>query len=114
MTVPFSDWLDSFNKSMLPPKTVRMGRVECVAHRHRELVPIEQHHVWPLGRGGPDVPANIVMVCENAHGSIHSLLDLLLKSSGSVPWTTRRRYGRKVRELAVKGFEAIRSGKVPG
>jgi hypothetical protein len=83
-----------------------MGTV-CAVHRHLTLVPLQVHHVHPLGRGGPDVPANRVTVCANAHGSIHALLDLLLKSGGLVPWTIRRRYGVGVRRYAAAGLAAI-------
>lgn len=36
----------------------------------------EAHHIWPLGRGGPDVIANLMCVCPNHH----ALLDL-----GAIP-----------------------------
>lgn len=88
---------------------VRMGD-ECYCHRHRELVPMETHHVWPLGLGGPNADWNKVVVCENAHGSIHAYLDMLLRyhlaGLGRPAWDLRRRYGRKVRALAEKGLDA--------
>lgn len=84
---------------------VRMGDKECAVHRHRELVPIETHHVWPLGMGGPDESWNKVTVCENGHGSIHAYLNLLIKHK-TLDWSVRRRYGRKVRALAQKGHDA--------
>lgn len=84
-----------------------MGRT-CWCHRHRHDVPLERHHVWPLGHSGPDAKPNIVVVCANGHGSVHSLLDRMLKAqTASLPWTVRRRYGRRVRRLAVAGYEAI-------
>ncbi len=50
-----------------------LGR-ECLVHaEHDEPVPIEQHHVRPLARGGGD--SQQVGVCANAHGRIHHLLD---------------------------------------
>jgi len=82
----------------------------CEVHKHRELVPIERHHVWPLGQGGPNVEANKVTVCANGHYSIHALLDLLLKGRGKVPWTTRRQYGRGVRKYAQLGYDRIQRG----
>lgn len=86
---------------------VRMGRT-CLAHHHDSLVPMEVHHVWPLGDGGPDVVANKVSLCCNAHYSVHSLLDLYRKGNGVVPWTVRRQYGPVVRELALRGWTQIR------
>lgn len=77
----------------------------CAAHNHRELVPLERHHVWPLGEGGPDTSANIAVVCSNAHSATHDLLAKMLK--GPVPWTVRRRYGLRVRGLAKRGYDQI-------
>jgi hypothetical protein len=90
-----------------------MGRT-CAVHNHREDVPLERHHVWPLGHLGPDVPANIVTLCANAHGSVHSLLDQARKVGGvdKVPWLVRRRYGRRVRRVAEAGYQAITTGVV--
>jgi hypothetical protein len=87
---------------------VRMDTT-CQVHRHRELVPIERHHIWPLGDGGPDVESNKVTVCANGHYSIHSLIDLMRKAGGRVPWTVRRRYGGGVRRYAQQGYDAIQT-----
>ena len=81
----------------------------CAVHRHRMLVPIEVHHVWPLGMGGPDTMQNRVPVCANAHTLIHDYLRLLIKGDGKVPWLKRRLYGRKVRALAERGYEESRN-----
>jgi hypothetical protein len=82
---------------------------ECGVHRHRELVPLERHHVWPKGLGGPDTKENIVQVCDNAHGSIHSLLDYYIDFGGEVPWKIRRNYGLGVRQLAKEGWDRIQA-----
>lgn len=88
-----------------------MGR-DCWAHRHRDDVPLENHHVWPLGDGGPDVAANRVRVCANAHSSTHDLLNRMRKTGGRVPWLARMRYGVKVRRLAQAGYAAIHARMV--
>jgi hypothetical protein len=88
-----------------------MGQT-CWAHRHRELVPVEVHHVWPLGAHGPNVAANKVTLCANAHSSVHDLLLKMLKTGGQVPWATRRLYGRKVRRVAAAGYTAIQTKTV--
>jgi hypothetical protein len=85
----------------------------CWAHKHRELVPIEVHHVWPLGAGGPNVRENKVSVCSNAHSSCHDLLLKMLNAhTTALPWLVRRRYGRKVRRLAEAGYQAIQTKTV--
>lgn len=89
-----------------------MGRT-CFAHHHREQVPLEVHHIWPKGAGGPDVAANKVTICANAHSSTHDLLLKMLKAGTvKLPWTVRRLYGRKVRRLAVAGYTAIQTRTV--
>ena len=88
----------------LNPLGVRMG-TECACHRHREHVPVERHHVFPLGMGGPDTPDNRIVVCANAHYSIHAALDLLLRYEGDPPASSWRLYGWKVRRLARRGYD---------
>lgn len=84
-----------------------MGR-DCWAHRHRDDVPLELHHVWPKGQGGPDTKNNRVSICSNAHSSTHDLLAKMIRAkTWRLPWSVRRRYGRRVRRLADAGFQAI-------
>jgi 5-methylcytosine-specific restriction endonuclease McrA len=81
-----------------------MGR-GCAVHRHREDVPLEVHHIWPLGDGGPNTASNKVTLCSNAHSAVHDLL--AKRRKGPVPWPVRRRYGPGVRHLAEDGWRAI-------
>lgn len=76
---------------------------ECAAHVHGCLVPQERHHVWPLGYHGPNVPANLVTICCNAHSDTHYLLEALLRGHP----VDLRTYGPKVRELARLGYEQV-------
>ena len=95
---------------MTPPPGaygVRMG-TGCAVHRHRQLVPLQVHHVHPTGMGGADVAANRVTLCANGHYAVHALLDLLLKGDGRVPWRVRRQYGHRVRNYAAAGYRAVR------
>lgn len=86
-----------------------MGRA-CWAHKHRDDVPIEVHHVWPTADGGPNVPANRVPLCANAHSSTHDLLAKMRKAKTvRLPWLVQIRYGSKVRRLARAGYTAIQS-----
>lgn len=88
------------------PRGVVMGTT-CAVHKHRELVPLHVHHIWPEGEGGPNVEWNRVTVCANGHYSIHALIDVYKRQRGDVPWPVLRQYGRKVRELAKHGYEEI-------
>lgn len=85
----------------------RMG-TECKVHRHREWVPTEDHHIFPKGYGGPNVASNRVLICANAHGSVHYLLDAMLRTNdGRLPWSYRRRFGKGVRRLAERGYAEV-------
>src|SRR6266540_3501911 len=81
---------------------------QCAVHKHWSRIPIEVHHVWPKGMGGPDVASNRVPVCANGHSLIHEYLRKLVKGEGQVPWLQRRLYGRKVRALAERGYAESR------
>jgi hypothetical protein len=83
---------------------VRMGHL-CAVHQHDEWVPINSHHVWPLGMGGPDEPANRVNVCMNGHGQIHAYMDLLIKHGDPVPWDLAKHFGHAVRTYAMTGWD---------
>lgn len=91
----------------------RIMGTDCWAHTHREYVPLEEHHVWPVGTGGPNVKANRIRICSNAHSACHDLLSKMVKAdTTALPWVLRRRYGRRVRRLAVAGFTAMQTGKI--
>lgn len=79
----------------------------CFAHKHRDEVPLDLHHVWPLGEGGPDVKSNLVRLCPNAHRQVHSYIRLLKKHNGKAPWLKRKFYGRWVRYVGQAGYDAI-------
>lgn len=83
----------------------------CAVYTHVSLVPLEIHHVWPKGEGGPDTAENRVSLCANGHGAIHDLLAKMLK--GPVPWRTRVKYGFRVRRYAKFGHRAITEGVPP-
>lgn len=91
--------------------TERAMGTRCVAHQHREWVPLEHHHVWPTGHGGPNVAGNLEWLCANGHGAVHDLLERMLKAAGGrVSWAVRRRYGRGVRRVAQLGYDRIQRG----
>lgn len=77
----------------------------CAVHKHDSWVPIEKHHVWPLGMGGPDVDSNKIEVCCNGHYEIHEFMRQLIKSAGIVPWTIAQHFGPKVRDYGRIGWE---------
>lgn len=76
---------------------------DCAAHHHRMLVPIEVHHIWPVGYHGPDIASNKVAICANAHSDTHYLLEAMLRGH---PYKSSE-YGPVVRALARRGYAAV-------
>jgi len=76
----------------------------CVVHKHRAWEPTESHHVWPKGLGGPDVAANKIVVCCNAHYAIHEFIRQLMLHAGAVPWSLAQHFSPKVRAYAIQGW----------
>lgn len=87
-----------------------MSKRECLVHgSHRpEVITPHDHHIQPLGMGGPDVATNIVTICPTGHGNVHAALAAIVFGH-EMPKVTRRE-----RELAQAGFDAwVRAGR-PG
>lgn len=79
------------------------ARSGFVCHRHTELVSYEIHHVWPTEYHGPNIKANKVQICPNAHSDVHWLLERMLAGK---PYDLRE-YGPGVRALALRGYTAV-------
>ena len=82
---------------------VRMGTT-CALHAHREWVPMVDHHVWPQGMGGPNIAANKIRVCANAHYTIHAYLDLLILYGEQIPADQRKHFSPAARHWATTGW----------
>jgi hypothetical protein len=90
----------------VPPRTTR---APCQVHaNHTPQSHInEVHHVWPLGDGGPNIPANKVTVCATGHNNIHDLLNKYRQAAGDPGWETLRHYTRQERVYAALGWQRI-------
>lgn len=105
---------------VLPPGTemtvTPLGPVTTAApcQVHGKHIPTshvnERHHVWPKGNGGPDIPANIVVVCATGHNNIHQLIKLYTAYRGAVPYSELRAYSTGERKLGKLGYERITRG----
>lgn len=85
----------------------------CPAEHPEKLV-LDNHHLWPLGWGGPDTPANCRFICPNAHRLCHTLLNRMKRNGGPLSYIEARRYGMVVRSLAEQGWKSmITAGKTP-
>lgn len=83
------------------PLDTPMG-TDCAVHSHREWVPLNVHHIWPRGLGGPDTPDNKVSLCMNAHGSVHEVIRRLIKGNGDL--ADAEHFSSRVKKLAVQGW----------
>lgn len=64
---------------------VSLSGDQCVVHGSHwpPVRETEQHHIWPLGMGGPDVKTNKVKICPTGHANVHVALRRLV-AGGSV------------------------------
>lgn len=87
-----------------------MSDVQCEVHgSHRpEPITLHHHHLQPLGMGGPDEDANIVVVCPTGHFNIHAALAALVFNH-PMP-----RVARSERQLAMTGYKRWVAAGKPG
>jgi hypothetical protein len=87
----------------------RQTTAPCAVHRyHTPTSHInEVHHIWPVGDGGPDIPANKVTICATGHNSVHHLLDAYRRAGGDPGWPQRRQYTPGERQLADLGWRRL-------
>lgn len=94
------------------PKTdgPRTTSAPCEVHRpsnHRPMPHLNhEHHIWPLGWGGPNTAENKVVICPTGHANIHVLLNEYNRLGGQPPWTFRQHFGQGERDLAKAGWTA--------
>lgn len=78
-------------------------------HRPGTLL-VEQHHVWPLGMGGPDIASNVVWICPTTHYNAHELLRMMVEAGRVLSWREvldaedRHPVSRYAYHLAVLGY----------
>lgn len=78
----------------------------CVKYHAPKPVELHIHHILPLSWGGPEIPANEIFICPNAHVSVHELLRAWRKYGTEPPWIIRKYYSPFIRDLARKGWLA--------
>lgn len=80
---------------------------DCVSVHSPSNRAIHRHHVWPMGMGGPDEEANLVVVCPNLHANTHMLIRMWgIRYDGEPPWWVQRQFSVLARILAAKGWTA--------
>lgn len=83
----------------------------CVSRHSPRVHRVFIHHVWPLGMGGPDTPANRVPLCPTTHSEVHLILERWTRLGRALPRGRRDSpYGYSV---ARRGWDAARAGGSP-
>lgn len=80
----------------------------CVTAHNPNAVELHIHHIWPIGMGGPDEPANEVLVCPTTHSKVHRLLREAVKAGtdpANLPWNMRRAFGAYAVTVAQSGYQ---------
>lgn len=50
----------------------------CVSEHRPAPLELTQHHIWPLGMGGPDDFGNLIWICPTTHYNVHEILRLMV------------------------------------
>lgn len=78
----------------------------CVGDHNPNPTHLQRHHIWPLGKGGPDTEENSVWLCPTTHENVHVLLRWWFMRNEEPPWEVRKFHSRYTREMAEKGWRA--------
>lgn len=90
--------------------------VPCQVHEYHAPLDHEtqRHHVVPLSWEGPDVEANILMVCPGGHRNLHRLYNLWVYYRAEPSWEWSQHWGSDERAVARRAFaDAARMGLTP-
>jgi hypothetical protein len=92
--------------------TTKYKKEECELHNSHYPTPkrIDVHHIWPTGEGGPDVPENIIGVCQTGHTNVHELLEAYL--AAEVTPGILNKYGKNEQKYALLGYKRISNQKL--
>lgn len=95
--------------SVEPEAVLRTTTQPCELHsKHHPTSHVNhRHHIWPQGKGGPNISDNIVVVCPTGHYNIHDLMEQYIMLGGDVSWPTLKRYSFEERKYAKLGYERI-------
>lgn len=103
---------DAYQLGVGNPRTINTfdqpdASCPCVTDHNPNAVQLHVHHIWPLGLGGPDEPANEMVVCPTTHAKVHRLIREAVRDGVAVtdlPWSIRQAMGRFAVDLAQDGW----------
>jgi len=75
----------------------------CVGDHRPLVLEYEKHHLWPIGMGGPEHKATLLLLCPSTHSSVHRILRDMVKND----WHPRRRHEPAyAHHVATLGYQA--------
>lgn len=75
----------------------------CRCSVNHQPAPLELviHHVWPMGDGGPDDPANEEFICPTTHYNVHELYRAMKREGREIShYEFTQRYSAPVSRFA--------------
>lgn len=99
------------------PQTVSPseGKCLCVGKHIPKPMELHKHHVWPVGEGGPDTKANLLILCPTTHANVHRLWRLYERydlEGRRPPWSELKGYSEYARSIVERGRELRRQARV--
>lgn len=82
---------------------------KCVGKHIPKPMELHKHHIWPMGEGGPDTKANLLLLCPTTHVNVHRLWRLYEKNNGRPAWDILKNYSEYARYVVEKGRELQRA-----
>jgi hypothetical protein len=79
-------------------------KCRCVMRHVPEPQELHRHHVWPTGKGGPNIASNLLYLCPTTHSSAHKLWREYDRVGGEPLWEIRKNYGKYVRDIVARGW----------
>lgn len=102
------------DRSLLPLTVEPSGPRKCVCVKNHVPEPRElhRHHVWPEGKGGPDIRGNLRWLCPTTHSNVHKLWREYEKAGGVPGRIILRMYNRYVQGIVADGWaQMIAAGR---
>ena len=77
----------------------------CTSDHRPATARTQRHHLWPLGLGGPEVDATLVLLCPTTHDLVHHALRGMVRD-GWAPWAAGQGMTRYAHSIATLGWQS--------
>lgn len=92
------------------PTPIGERRCLCAKQHTPQVDPheLERHHVWPLGKGGPDIDENLLWLCASMHNQVHRLWRYSERYDGPPPTWILKHFSRYARKVVAEGWAQMK------